>query len=95
MKITAATKNSNSRDNSSSKMYNPSSRKRSRGLMASRSLGHKGILGVCCHWPGAQHVKASERAHEDTSPAKSDVTSKSPVGDISVVTLIGTDTTRA
>ena len=41
----------------------------------------------------AQHVKASERAHEDTSPAKSDVTSKSPVGDISVVALIRTDTT--
>ena len=36
---------------------------------------------------------ASERAHEDTSPAKIDVTSKSPVGDISVVTLIRTDTT--
>ena len=41
----------------------------------------------------AQHVKASERAQEDTSPAKIDVTSKSPVGDISVVTLIRTDTT--
>ena len=41
----------------------------------------------------AQHVKASERAHEDTSPAKIDVTSKSPVGDISDVTLIRTDTT--
>ena len=41
----------------------------------------------------AQHVKASERAHEDTSPAKIDVTSKSPVGDISVVTLIRTDAT--
>ena len=38
-------------------------------------------------------MKASERAHEDTSPAKIDVTSKSPVGDISVVTLIRTDTT--
>ena len=41
----------------------------------------------------AQHVKASERAHEDTSPATIDVTSKSPIGDISVVTLIRTDTT--
>ena len=41
----------------------------------------------------AQHVKASERAHEDTSPAKMDVTSKSPVGDISVVTLTRTGTT--
>ena len=41
----------------------------------------------------AQHVKASERADEDTSPTKIDVTSKSPVGDISVVTLIRTDTT--
>ena len=33
------------------------------------------------------------QAQEDTSPAKIDVTSKSPVGDISVVTLIRTDTT--
>ena len=41
----------------------------------------------------AQPVKASERAHEDTSPAKIDVTSKSPVGDISGVTPIRTDTT--
>ena len=35
---------------------------------------------------------APEQAREDTSPAKIDVTSKSPVGDISVVTLIRTDT---
>ena len=41
----------------------------------------------------AQHMKAPEQAQEDTSPAKIDVTSKSPVGDISVVTLIRTDTT--
>ena len=37
---------------------------------------------VCCHWLGAmpvQQAKASERAHEDTSPAKIYVTSKSPV----------------
>ena len=40
----------------------------------------------------AQHVKASERAQEDTSPAKIDVTSKSPVGDMLVVTLIRMDT---
>jgi len=40
-----------------------------------------------------QHMKASEQAREDTSPRKIDVTSKSPVGDISVVTLIRTDTT--
>ena len=38
-------------------------------------------------------MKAPEEAHEDTSPAKIDVTSKSPVGNISVVTLIRTDTT--
>ena len=38
-------------------------------------------------------MKAPEQAREDTSPAKIDVTSKSPVGDISVVTLIRTDTT--
>ena len=43
----------------------------------------------------AQHMKAPEQAREDTSPAKIDVTSKSPVGDISVVTLIRTDTTLA
>ena len=41
----------------------------------------------------AQHMKAPEQAREDTFPAKIDVTSKSPVGDISVVTLIRTDTT--
>ena len=39
----------------------------------------------------AQHVKASERVHEDTSPAKIDATSKFPVGDMSVVTLRRTD----
>ena len=38
-------------------------------------------------------MKASEQAQEDISPTKIDVTSKSPVGDISVVTLIRTDTT--
>ena len=38
-------------------------------------------------------MKAPEQAREGTSPAKIDVTSKSPVGDISVVTLIRTDTT--
>ena len=41
----------------------------------------------------AQHMEAAEPAREDTSPAKIDVTSKSPVGDISVVTLIRIDTT--
>ena len=41
----------------------------------------------------AQHMKAPKQAQEDTSPAKIDVTSKSPVGDISVVTLTRTDTT--
>ena len=40
-----------------------------------------------------QHLRSSEQAREDTSPEKIDVTSKSPVGDISVVTLIRTDTT--
>ena len=38
-------------------------------------------------------MKAPEQAREDTSPSKIDVTSKSPVGDISVVTLIRIDTT--
>jgi hypothetical protein len=32
-------------------------------------------------------LRAPEQALEDTSPEKIDVTSKSPVGDISVVTL--------
>ena len=41
----------------------------------------------------AQHMKAPKQAQEDAPPAKIDVTSKSPVGDISVVTLIRTDTT--
>ena len=41
----------------------------------------------------AQHMKAPGQAREDTSSAKIDVTSKqSPVGDISIVTLIRTGT---
>ena len=40
-----------------------------------------------------QHSRALEQALRDTSPRKINVTSKSPVGDISVVTLIRTDTT--
>ena len=40
-----------------------------------------------------QHMKAPEQAQENTSPWKMNVTIKSPVGDISVVTLIRTDTT--
>ena len=40
-----------------------------------------------------QHVKAFEQARQVTSPGKINVTCKSPVGDISVVTLIRTDTT--
>jgi hypothetical protein len=52
---------------------------------------------VCCAWQRAkpvQHARPSEQAREETTPAgKIDVTSKSPVGDISVVTLIRTDTT--
>ena len=66
------------------------------GKMVTTLNMHSSPSRVCCHWLGAmpaQHVKASERAHEDTSPAKIDVTSTSPVGDISVVTLIRTDTT--
>ena len=39
------------------------------------------------------HMKVSEQAQQNTSPAKIHVTSKSPVGDIPVVTLIRTDTT--
>ena len=42
----------------------------------------------------AQHMKAPKQAREDSSPAKIDVTRKSPVGDISVVTLIRTDLVR-
>ena len=51
---------------------------------------------MCCSWQSArpgQHVRASEQAQDRLSPEKIDVTSKSPVGDISVVTLIRTDTT--
>merc|ERR1712115_101100 len=40
-----------------------------------------------------QHVRALEQARQVTSPGKINVTCKSPVGDISVVTLIRTDTT--
>ena len=38
-------------------------------------------------------MRVPEQAQEDISPTKIDVTIKSPVGDISVVTLIRTDTT--
>ena len=51
---------------------------------------------MCCSWQSArpgQHVRASEQAQDRLSPEKIHVTSKSPVGDISVVTLIRTDTT--
>ena len=51
---------------------------------------------VCCARLCAmpvQLLEASEQAQEDILPSKIDVTSKSPVGDISVVTLIRTDTT--
>ena len=37
-------------------------------------------------------MKTLEQAQEDSSPEKIDATMKSPVGDISVVTLIRTDT---
>ena len=40
-----------------------------------------------------QHLRAPEQALEDTSHPNIEGTSKSPVGDISVVTLIRTDTT--
>ena len=43
--------------------------------------------------PKSEHANPPKQAQEDTSPTKIDVTSKSPVGDISVVTLIRTDTT--
>ena len=52
--------------------------------------------GVYCPWQcamPAQHLRISGQAQHDTSPRKNLVTSKSPVGDISVVTLIRTDTT--
>ena len=39
-----------------------------------------------------QHLRCSGQAQHATSPVKNQVTSKSPVGDISVVTLIRTDT---
>jgi hypothetical protein len=38
-------------------------------------------------------MKSLEQAQEDTSPVKINVTIKSPVGDISVVTLIRSVTT--
>ena len=40
-----------------------------------------------------QHMRSPEQAQCASSPDKNHVTSKSPVGDISVVTLIRTDTT--
>ena len=53
-------------------------------------------LWVCCSWQSArpgQHVRASEQAQDRLSPEKIDVTSKSPVGDISAATLVRTDAT--
>ena len=41
----------------------------------------------------AQHMRSPGQAQYASSPIKNHVTSKSPVGDISVVTLIRTDTT--
>ena len=38
-------------------------------------------------------AKAPKQAQEDISPTKIDMTSKSPVGNISIVTLIRTNTT--
>ena len=64
----------------------------STSLSSSLLEGHLDVIFVCLFakmlWP-----RFAVRAQEDTSPAKIDVTSKSPVGDISVVTLIRTDTT--
>ena len=40
-----------------------------------------------------QHLRSSGQAQSTASPNKNYVTSKSPVGDIPVVTLIRTDTT--
>ena len=40
-----------------------------------------------------QHARSPEQAQYASPPVKNHVTSKSPVGDISVVTLIRTDTT--
>ena len=51
---------------------------------------------VCCPQLCAmpvQHLRFPEQAQEKASPRKINATSKSPVGDISVVTLIRTDTT--
>ena len=51
---------------------------------------------VCCTWQSAmpgQHLRVLEQAQSNISPRKIVVTYKSPVGDISAVTLIRTDTT--
>ena len=51
---------------------------------------------VCCTWQSAmpgQHSRVLEQAQSSISPRKIVVTCKSPVGDISAVTLIRTDTT--
>ena len=51
---------------------------------------------MCCSWQCArqrQHVRATEQAQSDISRRKIAVTFKSPVGDISAVTLMRTDTT--
>ena len=73
--------------------YNLLTRIRASSSVFRYLLPHRGVLPLAqCH-ASATRMKAPKQAQEDTSPTKIDVTSKSPVGDISVVTLIRTDTT--
>ena len=76
----------------------------SRNCMDEGSVKCKDVFASSCLLPQrvscnqrsavlVQHVRAPEQAQGSSSPSKIDVTIKSPVGDISVVTLIRTDTT--
>ena len=59
-----------------------------KGISSSYPIGCAATGPVPC-----ERMKAPKQAQEDTSPAKFDVTSKSPVGGISIVPLIRTNTT--
>ena len=90
--------NSNKREGQNTRKSQQSARQQQASKHMRSNLQNNGLLPqrVCCPWLCAmpvQHLQAPEQAREDTAPRKIDVTSNPPVGGISVVTLIRTDTT--
>ena len=89
---------SNEREGQSTNKNQQSAKQKKASRNMTSSLQDNELLPqrVCCPWLCAmpvQHLQAPEQAREDTAPRKIDVTSNPPVGGISVVTLIRTDTT--